>query len=351
MLAMYLPMPKELQKPGILQLGKALTKIKEQVDTLESLDMLEEERAELFRKELEALEKGRNAENPAVSWEALDQLTENITDKANEEIENIQNKLTQQSALNEMVDAVVEMWNEPEAGKELASMAAMELADLLGNNELSPELTSLIKENLQKTSNSNSLNSASISKEDMKKLADALNSLTAEELAKLRELFEQGLMSSAQMQSCENARILTAEELRKMLRQQCNKSGNGNCTNLSACISASMLCQSSYFNSRLPGKGGVSRGPGHAALEFSGNTEENGFLFDLQALPKGTPQFKQNKLVGISATAPEVNIGASQSSGGAINLQNTRSAATVSASILPQHRKVVQSYFSRKSQK
>lgn len=349
LLALYLPIPTTTLRPSTLQLGKALTKIEEQIDTMESLDMLEDERAELFRKELEALEKERSAENPATSWEAIDQLTENLTSKANDEIEDIQNKLTEQSAMNEMVDAVIEMWEETEAGKDLASMAAMELADLLNNNALSPELAELMKQSIPKLSNSNSLNSASLSKEDMKKLSDALNSLSAEELAKLRELFEQGLMNSSQMQSCQNARILTAEELREMLRQQCNSSSCTNsCTNLSSCISASMLCQSAC-SSGQPGSGGVNRGPGHAALEFSGNTEENGFLFDLQALPKGTPQFKQNKLVGISATTPQVNSDDPQSSGGVLATENAKGAATVSSSLLPQHRSVVQNYFLRKT--
>ena len=349
MLSIYLPMPKTMQEPGSLQLGQALNKIEEQIDTLDSLDMLEEERAEIFRKELDSLEQSKNAENPATTWEALDQLTESITSKANEEIEDLQNKLTQQSAMNEVVDAVVEKWNESDSGSDQAAMAAAELADLINSDALTPELSRFMQQSLQGLSSSNSLSSTSLTKEDLQKLSEALNSLSAEEMAKLQELFAQGLMNSSQMQSCQNARMLSAEEIREMLKKQCQGSScKSGCTNLSACVAASMLCQGSCpGSSGKPGHGGISRGPGHAPLEFSGNTEEDDFLFKLQALPKGSPQFKQNKLIGLSAAAPQVNTDKSQSSGSAIQSQNTEGAAAISSTLLPQHRRVVQNYFSR----
>ena len=140
LLAVYLPVPQTLQAPGPLQIGKVLNKIEEKIDTLESLDMLEEKRAELFRQELEELEKSKTDETPAVTWEAIDQLTESIAAKANEEVENLQNKLAQQSAMNEMVDAVVESWDEASAEKDIAAAAAAELADLINSDALTPEL-------------------------------------------------------------------------------------------------------------------------------------------------------------------------------------------------------------------
>ena len=49
-------------------------------------------------------------------------------------------------------------------------------------------------------------------------------------------------MSPGQMKQCSDARMMSAEELREMLERQCNKSGSGSCSNLSAC--ASMMLSS-----------------------------------------------------------------------------------------------------------
>jgi len=350
LLAVYLPVPQTLQAPGPLQIGKVLNKIEEKIDTLESLDMLEEKRAELFRQELEELEKSKTDETPAVTWEAIDQLTESIAAKANEEVENLQNKLAQQSAMNEMVDAVVESWDEASAEKDIAAAAAAELADLINSDALTPELRNSLQQAMPGLSSSNSLNSATLTKEDMKKLSDALSSLSAEEMAKLREMLEAGLMNSSQMQAAQNARMMTAEELREMLEQQCkNSSCTNGCSNLSACLAVSAQGVCPGASGDKPGRGGISHGPGHAALTFSGNTEESGYRFKLQALPKGSPRFNQNKLIGISAAAPEINTENSQSSGGTLDSKSASGASAISTTLLPQHRGVVRNYFSRKT--
>ena len=345
--ATWLPMPAIAKKPGVLQIGRAMTRIEEQIDTLESLEMLDEQRAELFRKELEAIEKEKNAENPAATWETIDQLTESINSKVNEELEDLESRLAEQAAMNEVVDAVVEMWDESAGGKDIAAMAASELAELVNSDALTPELSRFMQQALPGLCSSNAL--ASLSQEDMQKLSEALSALSAEELSKLRELFESGLASAESMQGCENARILTAEELRELLRSQCRKCSGGGCSNLTACVamavSSSSACQGGRPGDK-PGRGGINRGPGHAPLEFSGNTEEDDFLFKLQALPKGSPRFQENKLVGISATAPQVNTDSGVSAGGALGGESS-SAAAVSSAVLPQHRKVVEHYFSR----
>ena len=94
----------------------------------------------------------------------------------------------------------------------------------------------------------------------------------------------------------------------------------------------------------MPGRGGVSRGRGDAALDFSGETPGRTDAFEPREL--GPAEFldpETTAIVGVGAGAPAVD-----AQGGASGLGATRDSAGRAAwkrRVAPHHREAVQSFF------
>lgn len=92
------------------------------------------------------------------------------------------------------------------------------------------------------------------------------------------------------------------------------------------------------------GQGGVSRGPGHAALDFKGETPESAARFAEQALPPGGLDLARSQLLGVGAGAPQENPSAEASS--QTSTQLSAGEASWKRRLAPQHREAVRSFFS-----
>ena len=94
----------------------------------------------------------------------------------------------------------------------------------------------------------------------------------------------------------------------------------------------------------MPGKGGITRGPGEAPLEYSGQTDGTTDPFEAKVLPPA--EFldpESTGLVGVGGTAPTVD-----PTSGASGLVETRASPGTSAwkrRVAPRHREAVQGFF------
>ncbi len=96
------------------------------------------------------------------------------------------------------------------------------------------------------------------------------------------------------------------------------------------------------------GSGGVGRGPGSAPLTFGEEQPELRDRFKVGALPKGSlPDFENSGLVGLSATAPTVEVLEQAGGNGAFGTEGTQTSFT--RRVAPRHRDAVRDFFDTKT--
>jgi hypothetical protein len=91
------------------------------------------------------------------------------------------------------------------------------------------------------------------------------------------------------------------------------------------------------------GVGGVSRGPGHVSLDYSGESSRASERFVEHALAPGALDLENSRLLGVGAGAPRTDPTAEASQ----QLPTVLSAGEASAKrrLSPQHREAVRSFF------
>ncbi len=98
----------------------------------------------------------------------------------------------------------------------------------------------------------------------------------------------------------------------------------------------------------LPGRGGVTRGRGDAAMSWKNGSEKNGVKFKEKALsPAALSSVKESRLTGVSRGNPTAKKHFDNSAGGALSSSQAGGGEAQSQLILPEHKKSVQRYFDR----
>jgi len=99
--------------------------------------------------------------------------------------------------------------------------------------------------------------------------------------------------------------------------------------------------------SGAPGRGGVSRGRGDAALGFDGETPGRSDQFEAKELPPAQRLDPDTTaLVGVGAGAPGVEPAAQ--AGGVVDTQASAGRAAWKRRVAPHHREAVQEFFGGK---
>lgn len=94
----------------------------------------------------------------------------------------------------------------------------------------------------------------------------------------------------------------------------------------------------------IPGRGGVSRGRGDAALEFSGETPGRTDEFEAHQLsPAERLDPESTAIVGVGASAPDVEPTAQ--AGGLVETRASGGRAAWKRRVAPHHRDAVQGFF------
>jgi len=97
------------------------------------------------------------------------------------------------------------------------------------------------------------------------------------------------------------------------------------------------------------GNGGISRGKGDAALQYSGKTDELGVKFKEEILPPADVNaFKKAQSIGTAIAAPNLDSSAVAPVGGTLDGAKSGGGNAFSQRILPRYRSTVKRYFLRK---
>jgi hypothetical protein len=304
-----------------LEIGKLVGELHAELETLKQEKILESNKADEMQKQLDKLREQSSALDPNKTWEALDHIRQSNSDLARQASEEAIAKTTQlteaqtlASALQMAMDAGLDSQTATRAAQDLASMLkSAKLEQGLLNGEIPPELLSQL---------------SSLSKEDLEKLAGAIQfnksglSKTVAKLANLK------LIDAKSLSQCKNA---------------------GQCPNPQAL--AAYLCENTNCNSFAAaagayGRGGIDRGRGDAPMTWKDESSEQGAKFKEEALP-ASDRFNDSQFVGISKTAPQLSGDDVATEHGALASASASGGGAHSQVVLPRHKQAVRNFFKR----
>jgi hypothetical protein len=313
-----------------LRLGGSVEQLRAQLDTLADTT-LDAAAARELEEELTALEEAARADDPAAAWDTLDQLAARLREAA-----------------AESGDAALDDW------RQLDSLAAM--TDALQ--------AAAAAETLAGGALSNALQRLGAALQEA--LGESASPLPAMEMpAAWREALAAGLANtqllaqlSRQLQACKGAsltnlmRLCDARLVDARLLEACQ---GGSCTNAGEAALAALLgsCQGdgsaavAGLDSGLPGRGGVTRGPGAAPMQFGPQSDAANAAFVPQQLASASlGDLRKTRLQGLMLDAPLTDPQA-PAAAGALAGAAPGGGNAHRRELLPHHRRVARAYFER----
>jgi hypothetical protein len=319
-----------------LQLGAEMDKLKDKLAALKQEKLIPPEKADLLEKDLEELRNKSLGRQPAKTTEALDHLEGALTKTAAAAAETALKNIDAAARAEQLAEALQQAQDKMDekqldrAMKELAEMtnkAAAECQSLA--DALDTELTTDCRE-------------SDLSSAQLEKLSEALRNCKSCERGRIERLVKARLIEVDDLIEAEGkCKGCPGEDLEEIIVLLGRCKGDEDLDEAIQCISAG-----------LPGRGGVNRGRGDAAMTWSKGTNKENVSFKEKVLPPGTvDSLKESRLAGISASAPKTDTTSEGSSGGALGAAKSGGGEARQQTILPQHQKPVQKYFERGTNK
>ena len=320
-----------------------VARLEEKIEILEELEVMPEEEAKALKADLKDVEKQAAGDDPAKTLEALDHVEDRLSRIAEEEAAKA-SKAAQTAAelasaakslneaasrmpaetLNKMMEQLAEMTKKAEKECQAANKDGLEAASDLCENGLTPG--------------------------DLEALGDCLGNCPPAMQGLLQRLAEGGLIDPNQIPG--DCPGLSPEELEALAEAlaECEL-GDADLEDLleacRLCLGEGDCAGGCLLAGNRPGRGGINRGPGHAKLNFDGETEEHAGEFQNRILaPGGLKRDGQSVLRSVGRSEPgqteerAVSKGSGLATRGGVGGAHTRV-------VLPAHRRVVRKYFDR----
>lgn len=319
--------------------------INEQLEMLEEENILTPEEVQKFKADIEKIEANAEGEGPNKTWDALDELSKQLSqlaDEAAQETMRDAETLAKAEALaREAAEQIAEQLD-PETAREMAQGVGDKLSEMLNDNpqlaeELAnnPELSDEIKEMLKNGDLGN------MTPEQLKELAEAMKNCQNGCERMLENLAEGNMIDQEMLDALrEMSESIGREELDRMLSE------------LNEGCEACGECEGCKNGGRCTKKQNWRRDPTTEKSEHYADmeTDEDGAKFKSESLPSPSPEsIKNMQKIGASIGAPEVKEGAGEGTqGGAITETRGGTGSAHSQTILPQHRGTIGRYFERK---
>lgn len=299
-----------------LAIQRDVERLQDRVEVLREEKVLDEQQAEVMTKTLEELKKEASGEDPAKAWEALDSIDEATAQAAKEAADEAVEQGQQLAKIDAMASAL-----------DSGAVDPSQVAE--GMKDLDNEVKAAAEEN-EALANANQ-GSPTLTKEELKQLAEAAKAGKEKLRNTLNKLRERGLIDENTLRQFEDAsNFANRDDLAKFLKKHSGKQ------KLSTAVAEFQQ-----------GKPGVERGRGDAPMFFGEKSDEKG-KFDEQTLPPAAAAaLAQSQLVAVSAATPEAGE-VTRSTGGALGTAKAGAGSAFTAEVLPRHRGTVQRFFERK---
>ena len=320
-------------KPPI-DVSQEVAELNDKLELLDEEDIIDEQLVQEYQKDISNMEKRADSGDSVGLWEAMDHLNNNFEKSAERAADDL---------LKKAADSAI----------------GQELADTLGANmdSLDPDITKEAMNQLAKLAGSavseEALKESNMTPEQMKELLKKLQEMQCDagDLSQLSEMFGNcNVCSSAKMGRLVNGRLIDAKLLSK-----CEGAGKLDKEALAAYLAMCGGFNDSEIDAMvfvgMPGRGGVTRGRGDAAMTWTDPTNSDNMTFKEEVLPPGALSLDNSEMQGVSIGDPTSEEPIGPSGSGALNNAGSSGGSALGHRVLPTHRKVVQSYFDRNKDK
>jgi hypothetical protein len=319
----YLPAGNE----NALEIGGEMQKLTDKVQGLKEQEILPPEKADALEKDLERIRQEALGKDPAKTMEALDHLEQSFSKAAAEAAESTVKQAEKAGEAEKLAEALEKAQDQmdpkqfDDAMKELAQMAAQAAAE---NKSLSDDLSQELKDACKK---------GELSESQLQELAECLKKCKGSKCAKLGKMVRAKLVDKGALALCEKGDC----DSRDLAEALC------------ACKNGQQLSETlSTLENGLPGRGGINRGRGDAAMTWSQGAEKGDAAFKEKVLPPAAAaSLKESQLAGMSVADPTSKENTNGSTGGVLDNAQAGGGEARTQILLPEHKKTIQRYFER----
>lgn len=328
-----------------MDVGKEAETIAAQIEMLKEEQIITEAKAEELKGKLDQLADEAAGEDPAKTWEALDHLANSVEKAAKDAAANAatkQEQLEKAEALAEGVMAGSDQMDAQLMTEAMQTLSTMMQGAMKDNEALAGQLSPETQE---------AIKNGSLNSDQLKEVANALGQSRQklnQQLSKLSQTgMNRGNINPNSLKGGASASKRDNSGLSKFLKENAQK--------MSVADAVGQWCEGNGNGKDCPpgqncpgGKGGVSRGRGDAAMTWTEGSDESNAKFKEKALPPGAVAgLQDSQLVGLSASAPEVQKG-NLSAHGALNGSAAGGGSAYTQTVLPKHKGAVKKYFDRR---
>jgi len=315
-------------RPNRLQVGTEVEKLAEKIEVLKEEKILPPERAKSLEEALRRLQQEAAGNDPGKTWEAMDHLEQAIA-KASAEAAADALRNAQKSAQSEELAAALDKAREQMNPSDLTTAMNQLSKDVLKAAKLDELLAGEIPDELKEQ-----LEKGELTAQQLAELSQKLGECKECNLAKARKLAAARMIDPALLDKLDGQFQIDPDALAELL----------------AACEGEQGIQMLLAEGNKPGRGGVNRGRGDAAMTWTGGSDRNGMEFKEKTLPPGAvAALKDAQLQGVSIAAPTPNSSEPSKAGGALDPTQAGRGSARTQVVLPEHRKVVQRYFERES--
>ena len=305
-----------------LAVGEQVASLEDRIELEQELALIQEPEAEKYRETLAEIEADASGNEPAKTWESLDQLGKSLDEAAASGTDAALDAYRDAAS----VKALAQMMEQQAAGLSAqdAERAMAELAGLSG--KLAREHP-LLSEKLDAALNA--VRNGAMTPADLAELNAALAEALTSMEDRLAELAEHRLVDPETLRNLKEARNAKAlaGDLEAFLEGE--QQAGANCAALMACAA----------------RAGIGRGRADAEMTWASEPTEERAKFELMPLPPtAAGEDPQNRLVGVTFTAPTAQ-GDASGSGGTLRSGPSVGGGSFSQSVLPRHRAAVRRFF------
>jgi hypothetical protein len=300
-----------------LELGSEVRDLAEKIEVLKQEKIIPAETAREMQESLEKLRKESVGTDPVAALESLDHLGQSIKKLAESAAEETAKTAEAADAAEALAATLSEGAGQMDS--QVKADAIKELAELTQQATAASQALAAGRGHVLGEAVAGACAGKELTPEQLKQLCEAMGQCRAGELARLGRLCKAGLASEAMLSAC------------------CG-SGQGDPSALAA-VSA---------RAGLPGRGGIDRGRGDAAMTWTSGVNPENTQFKEVRLAPAAASLKDALLTGVSAAAPNVAAGPGEPPGGGVlGPSEGESGSAYRHAVLPRYRRTVQRYFER----
>lgn len=315
--------------------------LEEKLDVLEELEIVPEENADAFRRQLKKVKEDAEGTDPAKTLEAMAYLEDQFKKLAEDAADNAAERAREAAALAataQALDKAASKMSEESLRKSMENLA--ELAKKADDNAQANGSDAM--------ENAGNISKDGLSADELKELAEALGNSSQAMQELLAKLGEAGMIDPTEFG--EGFGPLSLEEI-ELLAEGFGAGEGMEFGDLEELLEAYQLYldgePGDMFLGYFPCRGRINRGPGPAQLNYLGETEEHGVTFENKVImPGGIKPNAKMMVKAIRKGRPGGNEVKELSTGGGLGAGAGTGGAHTRV-VLPTHRRIVQEYFNR----